>query len=101
MNLQFSLLHLELAFPNIQSGKSKLTDDYEGVRDSVLSRAERLQEEAQKRVKELKHNAKKQVEETRKAAATAAWWLFGTAITSVAVAAFAGVLAVGGLAIFG
>lgn len=84
-----------------QADANRMIDQIEGVRDSVLSRAERLQEEAQKRVKELKHNAKKQVEETRKAAATAAWWLFGTAITSVAVAAFAGVLAVGGLAIFG
>ncbi|MBW4649528.1 MAG: MFS transporter [Kastovskya adunca ATA6-11-RM4] len=73
----------------------------EGARDRVLSRAERLQGEAQKRVKELQHKAKQQVEETRKAAATASWWLFGTAITSVAVAAFAGVLAVGGFALFG
>ncbi|MEQ8998148.1 MAG: hypothetical protein RID53_16770 [Coleofasciculus sp. B1-GNL1-01] len=40
------------------------------------------------------------MQETRKAAATAAWWLFGTALTSVAVAAFAGMLAVGGLAMF-
>ena len=84
-----------------EADANRMIDQIEGVRDNVLSRAERLQEEAQKRVKELKHNAKKQVEETRKAAATAAWWLFGTAITSVAVAAFAGVLAVGGLAIFG
>jgi hypothetical protein len=84
-----------------EADANRIIDQIEGVRDSVLHRAEYLQEEAQKRVKELKHNAKKQVEETRKAAATAAWWLFGTAITSVAVAAFAGVLAVGGLAIFG
>jgi hypothetical protein len=35
----------------------------------------------------------KTVKETRKAAETTVWWLFGTAITSVAVAAFAGVLA--------
>jgi nucleoid DNA-binding protein len=79
---------------------NRIIDQIEGVRNSVLHRAERLQEEAYKRVKELKHKAKEQMVETRKAAATAAWWLFGTAITSVAVAAFAGVLAVGGLAIF-
>ncbi len=84
-----------------EADANRIIDQIEGVRDSVLSRAERLQHEAQKRVKELQHTAKKQVEETRKAAATAAWWLFGTAITSVAVAAFAGMLAVGGLAIFG
>jgi hypothetical protein len=73
----------------------------EGVRDSILNRAERLQEEMQKRVEEIKENAKQQVRETRKAAATAAWWLFGTALTSVGVAAFAGVLAVRGLGLFG
>jgi hypothetical protein len=52
-------------------------------------------------VKQLKHKAKEQMVETRKAAATAAWWLFGTALTSVGVAAFAGVMAVRGLALFG
>ncbi|HAJ64221.1 MAG TPA: hypothetical protein DCP31_37430 [Cyanobacteria bacterium UBA8543] len=84
-----------------EADANRIIDQIEGVRDSVLYRAERLQEEAQKRVKELKHNAKKQVEETRKTAATAAWWLFGTALTSVGVAAFAGVMAVRGLALFG
>ncbi|HAG82878.1 MAG TPA: hypothetical protein DCL61_17385, partial [Cyanobacteria bacterium UBA12227] len=80
---------------------NRMIDKIEEVRDSVLHRAEYLQEEAQKRVKAIKKNAKKQMEEARKAAATAAWWLFGTAITSVGVAAFAGVLAVRGLALFG
>jgi len=80
---------------------NRIIDQIEGVRDSVLHRAERLQEEAQKRVKQLKHKAKEQMVETRKAAATAAWWLFGTALTSVGVAAFAGVMAVRGLALFG
>ncbi|HEY9667143.1 MAG TPA: MFS transporter [Coleofasciculaceae cyanobacterium] len=84
-----------------EADANRMINQIEGVRDSILHRAERLQEEAQKRVKELKHNAKKQVEETRKAVATAAWWLFGTAITSVAVAAFAGAVAVRGLTIFG
>ncbi|MFP5273130.1 MFS transporter [Coleofasciculus sp.] len=84
-----------------QADANRLIEQIEGVRDRVLSRAERLQEEAQKRVKQLKHKANQQVKETRKAAATAAWWLFGTALTSVGVAAFAGVLAVGGLGIFG
>ncbi|MBD2016241.1 MFS transporter [Microcoleus sp. FACHB-53] len=80
---------------------NRIIDQIEGVRDSVLHRAERLQEEAEKRVKQLKHKAKEQMVETRKAAATAAWWLFGTALTSVGVAAFAGVMAVRGLAFLG
>ncbi len=84
-----------------EADANRMVDQIESVRDSVLHRAERIQQEAQKRVKELKHNAKRQMEETRKAAATAAWWLFGTAITSVATAAFAGVMAVRGLTLFG
>ena len=84
-----------------EADANRMIDKIEEVRDSVLHRAEYLQEEAQKRVKAIKKNAKKQMEEARKAAATAAWWLFGTAITSVGVAAFAGVLAVRGLALFG
>ncbi len=84
-----------------EADANRIIDQIEGVRDSVLHRAEYLQHEAQKRVKELKHKAKEQMKETRKAAATAAWWLFGTALTSVGVAAFAGVMAVRGLALFG
>jgi nucleoid DNA-binding protein len=80
-----------------EADANRMIDQIEGVRDNLLSRAERLQTEAQKRVKELKHQAKEQVKETRKAVATAAWWLFGTAITSVGVAALGGMLAVRGL----
>ncbi|HEY9605614.1 MAG TPA: MFS transporter [Allocoleopsis sp.] len=84
-----------------EADANRIIDQIESVRDSVLHRAERLQEEAEKRVKQLKHKAKEQMKETRKVAATAAWWLFGTALTSVGVAAFAGVMAVRGLALFG
>jgi ABC-type transporter Mla MlaB component/nucleoid DNA-binding protein/uncharacterized protein YlzI (FlbEa/FlbD family) len=74
---------------------NRIIDQIESVRDSVLNRAQRLQLEAQKRFQQLKHNAKEQIEEARKAAAIAAWWLFGTAISSLGVAAIAGILAVG------
>lgn len=76
---------------------NRIIDQIEGARDRVLQRAERLQQSAQKRIQDLKHKAAKQAEETRKAAATAAWWVFGTALTSVATAAIAGAIAVGGL----
>jgi ElaB/YqjD/DUF883 family membrane-anchored ribosome-binding protein len=79
-----------------EADANRIIDRVEKARDSVLTRAERLQKETQKRIKELKHKAKKQGEETRKAAATAAWWLFGTATTSVLSAAIAGALAVAG-----
>jgi hypothetical protein len=75
----------------------RIINQIEGARDSVLHRAERLQTEVEKRIEDLKEQAKEQAEEAQKTVATAAWWLFGTAVTSVATAAIAGVLASGGL----
>jgi ElaB/YqjD/DUF883 family membrane-anchored ribosome-binding protein len=84
--------------PDISEAQAnKIIDQIEGARDSVLERSERLQTEAKKRIKEIKQKAKRQAEETREAAATAAWWLFGTALTSVVVSALAGAIAVGGI----
>ena len=75
----------------------RIVDQIEGARDSVLLRAERLQNEAKKRIKQLKNKTKQQAEDAREAAAAAAWWLFGTALTSVVVSALAGAIAVGGI----
>lgn len=75
----------------------RIVDQMEGARDSVLLRSERLQNETKKRIKQLKNKAKQQAEDAREAAATAAWWLFGTALTSVVVSALAGAIAVGGI----
>jgi hypothetical protein len=72
---------------------NKIVDQIEAARDSVLDRAERVQAKAEARIKALKHQAKEQAEEVQKTAAAAAWWVFGTAITSVVTAAIAGVLA--------
>ena len=75
----------------------RIVDQIEGARDSVLLRSERLQNEAKKRIKQLKNKTKQQAEDAREAAAAAAWWLFGTALTSVVVSALAGAIAVGGI----
>ena len=75
----------------------RIVDQMEGARDSVLLRSERLQTEAKKRIKEIKNKTKQQAEDAREAAATAAWWLFGTALTSVVVSALAGAIAVNGI----
>lgn len=80
-----------------EANANKIIDQIEGARDTVLSRSERLQDSAKKRIKQLKEKAKHQAEEAREAAASAAWWLFGTALTSVAVSALAGAIAVGGI----
>jgi len=75
----------------------RIVDQMEGARDSVLLRSERLQNETKKRIKQLKNKAKQQAEDAREAAAAAAWWLFGTALTSVVVSALAGAIAVNGI----
>ncbi|WAL58159.1 MFS transporter [Thermocoleostomius sinensis] len=76
-----------------EADANRLIDQVESARNSVLQRAERIQTEAQQRLEEVKYQAQRQVEETRKAAATAAWWLFLTALVSAAAAAGAGALA--------
>ncbi|GAB4364402.1 MAG: hypothetical protein Kow00121_00020 [Elainellaceae cyanobacterium] len=75
---------------------NQIVDQIESARDTVLHQAERLQEEAEKRISKLKHQAKEQAEEAQKTVATAAWWLFGTAVTSVAAAVAAGMIAANG-----
>ena len=73
---------------------NRVIDQIENARNSELRRAERIQEEAQKRLEEVKYQAQKQAEETRKAAASAAWWLFATAVTSGIFSAIGGAVAV-------
>jgi nucleoid DNA-binding protein len=79
-----------------EADANRIIDQFERTRNSVLHRAERLQQDAQRRIEQVKHQAQRQAEETRKAAATAAWWLFGTAFVSAIASAFAGALAVAG-----
>lgn len=79
---------------------NRIIDQIEAARDGVLQRAERIQQETQKRLKAMQEQAKKQAEETKKTVANAAWWIFGTALTSLAASAVAGAIAVTGLPIF-
>lgn len=69
----------------------------EETRDSVMARAQRIQAEVQNRFKAVKQQAKQQAIETQKVAASAAWWLFGTALTSLVASAIAGMVAINGL----
>ncbi|MBD2516485.1 MFS transporter [Nostoc sp. FACHB-973] len=80
-----------------EADANRIIDQIETARDSVLQRAERIQQETQKRLKAIQQEAKKQVEETKKTVANAAWWIFGTALTSLAASAIAGAIAVTGL----
>lgn len=77
-----------------EADANRVIDQIENARTSVLRRAERLQQAAEQRLEEVKRQAQHQAEETRKAAATAAWWLFATALVSAGAAAGAGAIAV-------
>ncbi|NJR37562.1 MAG: MFS transporter [Leptolyngbyaceae cyanobacterium CSU_1_4] len=65
----------------------RVFEQIDRARSTVLQRAERLQQQVQNRLDDIRYQAQVQVEETRKAAATAAWWLFATALTSAIVSA--------------
>jgi uncharacterized protein YlzI (FlbEa/FlbD family) len=77
-----------------EADANRIIDQIESARDSVLQRAEYVQQETQRRLEQIKHQTQKQTEAAQRAVASAAWWLFGTALTSLAVSAVAGAIAV-------
>lgn len=77
-----------------QADADRIISQVESARDSALHRIERVQQETQKRLEAIKHEAQKQVRETRKVASGAAWWVFSSALFSLAASALAGYLAV-------
>lgn len=77
-----------------QADAERLINQVERTRDRILQRAERIGRETQYRLEKVKQDAQKQLEETRKAAATASWWLFFTALLSAIASAGAGALGV-------
>ncbi|MBD2102781.1 MFS transporter [Leptolyngbya sp. FACHB-261] len=79
---------------------TKVLDQVETVRGGLLQQADALQQAAQAQLARLQRQAQRQAEATRKAAATAAWWLFGTALTSLATSAIAGISGVLGLSVW-
>ena len=72
---------------------NRIINQIETARDSILHRAERIQEETQKRLQAIQEQAQIQAEETKRIVANAAWWLFGTALTSLFASAIAGAMA--------
>ncbi|MBD2593017.1 MFS transporter [Nostoc spongiaeforme FACHB-130] len=82
-----------------QEDANRIINQIESARDSVLQRAERIQQITKERLHSIQHQVKKQAEETKKTVANAAWWLFGTALTSLVASAIAGAMAVTGFTI--
>ncbi len=66
----------------------------EEARDTVIQKAEQVEYEVKSKVRQLKDAALQEAENARKAAATAAWWLFATAVVSGAASAVGGMLAI-------
>jgi hypothetical protein len=77
-----------------EADANRIIDQVESARNGVLHQVERVQQETQKRLEAVKHATQKQVRETRKVAAGAAWWVFSSALCSLAASAIAGFLAV-------
>jgi hypothetical protein len=80
-----------------EADANRIIEKVEETRDRLTHQAQQVQQEVQKRFKAVKQQAQQQAIETQKIAASAAWWLFGTALTSLAASAIAGVLAVNSL----
>ncbi len=77
-----------------EADAERLVSQVERTRDRFLHRAERLQQQAQMRLEQVKRETEHQLDETRKAAASASWWLFFTALISAIASAGAGALGV-------
>ena len=62
-----------------------IVSQMERARDETIAKYERMKEEVQHRIEDAKDRALREAEETRKAARNAAWWTFGSALTSATV----------------
>ena len=77
-----------------EADANRIVGQVESARDGVIHQVARVQQETQRRLEAIKHATQKQVRETRKVAAGAAWWVFSSALFSLAASALAGSLAV-------
>jgi ElaB/YqjD/DUF883 family membrane-anchored ribosome-binding protein len=66
----------------------------ESTRDEYLEKAQRMKDEVALRVEDARREAMRQADETRKTAATAAWWIVGTAVVSGICAVLGGLAGV-------
>jgi hypothetical protein len=86
------LLVSSVSLPNLNQS---LITQANQLREKAMQPIESIQQSAQERIDSIKRQTQQQIEMTRKAAATAAWWLFLTASTGAVSAAFAGAWAAG------
>lgn len=90
-----TLVALLSSRPDISSEQAnQIINRIESARDSVLSQAERIQQETQKRLKAVQDQVRQQAIDSGKAVTEAAWWLFNVALFSLVASAIAGAVAV-------
>ncbi len=77
-----------------RSDIDKIADQTEATKHNLITKAENIERETIIRVEKAKQEALHQAENTRRTAAAAAWWLFGTAVVSGFAAAAGGWLAI-------
>jgi hypothetical protein len=77
-----------------EADANRIIEKIEDTRNNVMERTQQIQQEVQKRFKAVKQQAQQQAIEAQKMAASAAWWLFGTALTSLVASAIAGMVAI-------
>ena len=80
-----------------RSDANRVIDQVESARDSVIGKAERMEQQIEHRIATVKAQTQQQIEDAKAAAEAASWWLFGTALLSAIVSALGGVLAVTGV----
>ncbi len=80
-----------------RSDANRVIDQVESARDSVIGKAERMEQQIEHRIASVKAQTQQQIEDAKAAAEAASWWLFGTALLSAIVSALGGVLAVTGV----
>lgn len=71
-------------------------DQWDATRDRLLHQLDTVQQSARDRVATLDRAARDRVDAARRAAATAAWWMLATALSSAIASASAGAIAVNG-----
>jgi hypothetical protein len=82
-----------------EADANRIIAKIEDTRNTVIERGQQIQQEVQKRFKAVKQQAQQQAIEAQKMAASAAWWLFGTALTSLVASAVAGMVAINGVGV--
>lgn len=72
----------------------RLADKVDNTRNQLIDKANEIEAETRRRIEQAKQESLRQAENTRKTAAAAAWWLFGTAILSGLASAAGGLVAI-------